>query len=324
VEGTMTRIDIAKAYVDELVSQRSDIIAAWVGGSVARGEETECSDIDLGLMAAHTRPGVIHRSGVDTWRSGVYIEAGLVAKEDYQDLETVLNHPNKATHINDARILYDPTGFLTALQAAVRPHFMERPWLRKRLRFWLEMTRMAYGRLSDAVLAADPVEMIPALRGFAFGVMSIHLLQAGITPSSSRVLAQVSTISPDVGAAVADLEGSTDLSADDVLALQPLLQEALLLIGDSYGQLSHYFLQKSLWLAQQGQPQAALHAMWTLIYGAVEATRSSEDPVRRTAGSDLAWRWLAPLRLADPEVWKAKLPLADSLLRQAEELIERV
>ena len=48
----MNRIEIARQYVDELLRQRQDIVAVWVGGSVARGEETALSDIDLQLMAA--------------------------------------------------------------------------------------------------------------------------------------------------------------------------------------------------------------------------------------------------------------------------------
>jgi hypothetical protein len=199
---------------------------------------------------------------------------------------------------------------------------MKRPWLRKRLRFWLEMARAAYGQLSEATLTGDLLHIGPALRSFTYGVMSIHLLHAGITPSSSRVLTQVSTTAPAVGAAIADLEGSTHLRTDEVLALQPLLQDALLLVGNSYGQLPHYFVQKALWLAHQGQPQAALHAMSTLIYGAIEETLRSQDPVRRTAGADLAQHWLAQLKLADPKGWTAKLPLATSLLHQTEGLMK--
>jgi predicted nucleotidyltransferase len=72
----MNRLDIAKQYLAELLGQRQDIVAAWLAGSVARGEETAVSDIDLVLMAAGT--GVVSRAGLDTWREGIYIEAGIV------------------------------------------------------------------------------------------------------------------------------------------------------------------------------------------------------------------------------------------------------
>ena len=43
----MNRLEIAKQYLTELLHQRQDIVAAWLAGSVARGEETALSDIDL-------------------------------------------------------------------------------------------------------------------------------------------------------------------------------------------------------------------------------------------------------------------------------------
>jgi predicted nucleotidyltransferase len=132
----MDLIEIARRYLEELLGQRQDIVAAWLGGSVARGQETAQSDIDLYLMVAGT--GDLNRAGLDTWREGVYIEAALVSQQEYADPETVLNDPFKATHMNDALILYDPTGFVTHLQDAVRPVYMQPQWLGKRLAFWLE------------------------------------------------------------------------------------------------------------------------------------------------------------------------------------------
>ena len=39
----MTHIELARQYMAELLSQRQDIVAVWIGGSVARGEETALS-----------------------------------------------------------------------------------------------------------------------------------------------------------------------------------------------------------------------------------------------------------------------------------------
>ena len=44
------RIEIAKKFIQEQLQKRDDIIGALVVGSVARGEETELSDIDLDLI----------------------------------------------------------------------------------------------------------------------------------------------------------------------------------------------------------------------------------------------------------------------------------
>lgn len=40
------RIQMAKQYLQELLAEQDDIVGSFVGGSVARGEWTESSDID--------------------------------------------------------------------------------------------------------------------------------------------------------------------------------------------------------------------------------------------------------------------------------------
>jgi predicted nucleotidyltransferase len=85
----MTHIEIARQSMEELLRQRQDIIPVWIGGSVARGEEMAFSDIDLALMVAGS--GAMNRAGLDTWREGVYVEAGLVFQQGYTALEAVLS-----------------------------------------------------------------------------------------------------------------------------------------------------------------------------------------------------------------------------------------
>ncbi len=256
----MNRIEIAQRYVEELLRQRQDIVAAWLAGSVARGEETAFSDIDLALMVAGT--GIVNRAGLDTWREGIYVEAGIVFQQGYTDLEVVLNDPFKATHMNDALILYDPTGFVTQLQNAVRPIYMQPQWLGKRLAFWLDNIRTSLERFREAVTAVDRLEICAAFGWFTFGCASIPLLHAGMTPSSTRGLLLLDRIAPTLKAHLAELEGSTQMSQADVLALEPLLQEMIPFCDASFGQLPIYFTKKTLWMAQQGQYQEALHPMW--------------------------------------------------------------
>jgi hypothetical protein len=316
----MNRIEIARQYMEELLSQRQDIVAVWIGGSVARGEETALSDIDLALMVAGT--GAMNRAGLDTWREGIYVEAGLVFQQEYTDLEAVLNDPFKATHMNDALILYDPTGFVTQLQNAVHPLYMQPQWLSKRLAFWLDNMRTCLARFRAAVTAVDRLELCAAFGWFTFGCVSIPLLHAGITPSSTRGLLLLGRVAPTLKAHLAELEGSTQMSAAAVLALEPLLQEMIPLGDASYGQLGLYFLQKTLWMAQQGQHQEALHAMWLLMYGAAEGSLQRTDPAGRATGIALAHRWLQRTGMHEPARWAAKLQQAEMLFGQVEVLVE--
>jgi hypothetical protein len=316
----MNRIEIARQYMEELLSQRQDIVAAWLAGSVARGEETDQSDIDLALMVAGT--GDVNRAGLDTWREGIYIEAGLVFQQGYTDLEAVLNDPFKATHMNDALILYDPSGFVTQMQNAVRPIYMQPQWLGRRLAFWLDNIHTSLARFRAAVTAVDRLEICAAFGFFTFGCVSIPLLHAGMTPSSTRGLLLLGRIAPMLKAQLAELEGSTQMSAADVLAFEPLLQETIPLGDASYGQLGIYFMQKTLWMAHQGQHQEALHAMWLMMYGAAEGSLQHTDPAERAIGIDLAHRWLQRTGMHEPARLAAKLQQAEMLLGQLEVLVE--
>ena len=132
------RVEMARKFVREQLQKRGDIIGAFVGGSVARGEETEHSDIDLALIVEGGEGKGYGRGGTDTWQDGVYVEAGFVPKERYDDLEKVLLNPITATHMNDALILYDPSGFLTRMQQEVRAVFMEPRWLDVRVQHWMK------------------------------------------------------------------------------------------------------------------------------------------------------------------------------------------
>ena len=114
------RIEIAKKFIEEQRQQRDDIIGAFVEGSVARGEDTKFSDIDLVLVVE----GTIQHNEIHVWRDGVFVDSLVVSRETYTDPEQVLQNPFQATHINDALILFDPTEFLTRLQQEVRADFM--------------------------------------------------------------------------------------------------------------------------------------------------------------------------------------------------------
>ena len=46
----VNRLEIAKQFVQEQLGKRDDIIGVIVAGSVARGEDIEGSDIDLGFI----------------------------------------------------------------------------------------------------------------------------------------------------------------------------------------------------------------------------------------------------------------------------------
>jgi hypothetical protein len=144
----------------------------------------------------------------------------------------------------------------------------------------------------------------------------------GITPSSSRSLLQLGALDPVLKAQLAAVEGSAYMTVGDVVALEPLLQAMIPWIDPAYSQLPLYFLQKALWMAQQGDPQAALHALWLVMGVAAEGCSQRHDSATQATGRDLAQRWLQQTGMHEPTSLAAKLQSAEMLLRQVETLGE--
>lgn len=81
---------------------------------------------------------------------------------------------------------------------------------------------------------------------------------------------------------------------------------------------------KTLWLAQQGQHQAALHAMWLHMGGgAAMGCLQRNDPAELVVGANLMQRWLQRTYFAGSAVLAAKLQTAEGLLQQMEGLVAK-
>lgn len=313
------RLELAQQFVQEKLQQRTDIIAAWVGGSTARGEDTESSDIDLVLLMPGESAENLGRGDVDAWREGVYIEAGFISQKEYCDLETVMQDPFKATHMNDALILYDPTGFVTQMQQAVRPLFMKPQWLSKRLKFWVDIGHTHCDKLRQACTLADPLAICAAMMWLIFSGVSVPLLRVGKTPSSSRGLLQLGSVSRPLYAQLCVLEGSVSMKAEDTAALQPLLLETLQLMDRKvWGDLPAYFIKKSEWLISQGYISEAIHAMWMIVGVMPVSLSQPDDPTVRAKAVTLTNAWLQQLGWTGQAELTTKIYLAETLVAEIE------
>jgi hypothetical protein len=64
---------------------------------------------------------------------GVAIEAGLRTADEYASVDAILANPEIAHHLTTDAVLYDPTGWLRALQPAIRRGYAEPRWVRARI-----------------------------------------------------------------------------------------------------------------------------------------------------------------------------------------------
>jgi len=70
-------------------------------------------------------------------------------------------------------------------------------------------------------------------------------------------------------------------------------------------------------MAQQGQHQEALHAMWLQMGGGIaQACITGNNPVERATGTELIQRWLQSTGIDGAEALAAKQKIAASLLEQ--------
>jgi predicted nucleotidyltransferase len=316
------RLELAKQYVQEMLERRDDIVGAFVGGSVARGEATEASDIDLILIVDRLEGEEFRRAGIDEWREGVYLDAALAPSHRYDDTERVLTSYFQATQMNDALILYDPTARFTWVQAEVRAAFNKPEWLRVRMRTQMRMLCDSLSEFEAAVSAEDIVGVCQHEAWVSHCLASVPLVRNGVSPSSTRSLLQLESVSPEWKRRICGWEGSTRLGRDDV----PVLIEAVaqgLELGQPEkaaraGDLGTYFAKKAQWLAGNGHTGAAIHITWFTVDRLARIARDGEDEDRRMRAAYLLQTWLQAVGWEGQAALEKKARVAAEMARELE------
>lgn len=316
----MNYLDIARAYLQELRHQRNDIVAAYVAGSVARGQATGLSDIDLVVIIAGEVDAALGRGGIDGWRNGIYIDAMLMAQERFVDPEVLLQDPMKSTQVCEAVILYDATGLLAQQQAVVRAAFMEPQWIQARLTYWQTMMEHAFTTLQSGATASNSLQICAGMGWFTFACASIPLVQAGITPSSAHLVTQLEPVAPAIRARLLALMSVTPVNAAEIIALEPFLLEAAPLLGVGWGQFSGFFVQKMMAMAKKGEPAAVLQALWLMMAVIADICLQSDDAALQTKGTYLLQNWLQQVGCETPERQAVNVQLAEALLTDVAQL----
>jgi hypothetical protein len=313
------RLELAKQYVQEMLEKRDDIVGAFVVGSVARGDADESSDIDLILVVEEVEE--MGRGGIDTWRDGVYIEAGLAPAGKYGNADAVLRDIFAAGHLTDALILHDPDGHLARVQQEVQARYMEPEWLGRRVHHQLGMLKYCLAGLRDGVDEQDPL-WVCSYVPVPMWVVAVPLLLHGVAPSSTRGLLQVEAVAPGLRDRIFAWEGSTQMSLEEVVALMPLASRCLALQqaidSEEWGQMYGHFESKAKWYLARGSHRMALHLMGFLPGGMTEAAVKSGDPENISAARELVAQWLHAVGWEGQEVLEEKVRTARQLVAEME------
>jgi hypothetical protein len=307
------RAKIAQEFVNEQLASRCDILGAMIFGSVARGEATATSDIDIAIYLA-SDPGEGRRS-LSCWRAGVFLEAGFVAADSLRRFDEVMRSPIDATHLNDALVLHDPTGRFTALQREVRAVFMEPRWLALRLGFALAMLAGARAALRAAIAAGDILGILRQAMMVTQGAASVPLYLRGITPSSTRKLAMLHRADPAMRDAIVRFECSLPRAAFDaevlVRACEGFLEASH---RPDLGGLAEYMAWKARHAIADGAVDDGIDMLWCAA-GMSAPREAARGRVRESARG-----WLDRVGWSGGEAISAKECLAREIESRAREM----
>ncbi len=302
----VNRLELAKSIIEEQLRNRSGIVGAFVAGSVARGEATQASDIDVALVVDEEYD-TAGRENLDMWRQGIYIEFPLFPKKQYADLEKVLRNSVTATHVNDALILYDPEGFLTELQKRVRAVFMEPKWVGVRVGNSIDYARQALSAWGDAFVAGDLGSVCEHAGTVMMGYVSACLLGIGVTPSGTRSLEQLGNDFGELKEKICDLEVATRMTPEDMTAANSIFLKCVPLVPPHMSHLAEDTVKKLAWMATHGLHREAMHTLWVCIGRIVTICRKRDDAAVVEGALAVGREWLRTVG------WVGKTVLLDKL-----------
>jgi hypothetical protein len=304
-------LELARAFTSEQLQRHNNIKGVLLVGSVARDDATPFSDIDLRFLV---EGATSHLSRIDGWCEGVYIDGTPEPFELYSSLESILSYPIRANDMNYGYILYDPENILHILQMQVHQHFMEHMWVSRRVKLIAQRVPPGLRSLEQAIINVDSLALCHYAGRLAFHLALLPLIQQGVSPSSTRHLAQLGNIAPDLKERIHDFEGSSNVTIANVLSLANVVERW----SNSYhntkqSDLGTYMLEKARWMANNHLHKEAVHALWINVSFKAFDCLNAETPSVKESGSSFALEWLQALGWQDVLTLKQKFNLAKEI-----------
>jgi hypothetical protein len=303
----MSRIEIAEAFAREHIERNPNITGVIVCGSTARNDGVESSDIDIHILSSDDTD--IKRQGAAIWRDGVFIDAGYVSADRYSDPTDILKDPYLAGAIRYAVILFDRDGAFADVQKEVVDHFMEPKWLKLRLSSLVPSIERNHKQFAVAVKEDNEAE---ACRTSIFALWTICdalLVRHGISPSWVRGLQKLGKILPLERDQIIDIEGSSDMTPDQVSSLISLFQQST---GPALATQMMQHVQNAVeWMIQSDLHREALHTLWIAVGLTLRMLMSSDEDDKQRQAQSLAHSWLAKINWRDEMLKSKKTQLGD-------------
>jgi hypothetical protein len=290
---------IASAFITEKLAAERSIVGAVVAGSVARGEATPASDLDVRLIVAGSGADELAGTNWHEWRDGVFVDVGYEPLAKYSDTDAALADPYFAGSVRDAVLLHDPDGVLAAAQAAVREQFAEPRWLATRLAPLAEPIERNARNLQVAAAEHDHVT-VARTATFALWTICDGLLVMELrSPCWLHGLQRVGAVRPADCDRIAALEGTEDLTPERAAAFPAIFRRVA---DPEPGTLMDFVVRGTEWMIGNGLHREAVQALWAAFALTVCGPADPDDPAARALAESTAREWLALLGWSDPEL----------------------
>ena len=150
--------------------------------------------------------------------------------------------------------------------------FMEPKWLHRRLNLGLDYSRQFLTVLQDSIATADLHGIRDSLFRIATVSASLPLYLVGTTPSSTRLLAQVSAVAPETRRQICELLSSFDFTLEITTGLIDTCENYIHLMDRTYASgAGRYLIQKARFMAEHGE---RCEAAFVLLHVRGEITHS--------------------------------------------------
>lgn len=174
---------LARRWVEAGPARHPDFAGAYLAGSITTlsddAELPPTSDVDLWIVT--DGPTVPEKVGKIA-HGGVILDVAPTTLDRLRSLEAVLGDYHVAPAFRANNIIADPTGALTALQAAVEKDFAQREWVLRRV----GSARANILQHASTLSASRPFHAQVTSWLFATGCMTHMLLVAGLRNPTIR------------------------------------------------------------------------------------------------------------------------------------------
>jgi len=276
-------IEKARDLVDGVRNDGCSLIGACIVSSLAAGDFTPVSDVDMLMVAAddERKPDIFRRLIEDRVFEWMILPSGYL-----RDVEAILAHAGLCHDILEAIILLDTGNWLGNIQQQVVARCEAPEWIRKRVMDQVHRVAVAIDQMerhlaSGAILSAQRAH-VSILRSL-FAIPSA-VLNKRCTMSRGAIFCRQSSSELGWGSYLTDvltIFGAAGIAEETVYDLQ-IVASQIIAASHFTGMekvIRQWFLRSSQWLLENGQPSDAVWPLYIWASATVEESGGQRNPL---------------------------------------------